>query len=218
MAWKWVCLRCLWLECSGNQALRPGTAARPRCPAPGRSPWQDGPQYGQTVTPRSRPGMGVDVPARTEPEPHRRARARGVGHRRLPPGRRPPPGWERSSPGQAPRGGSPLAAHRTKANGRWAPGSESAGTKPPTARFTRSTGTASTKVPGWDTNARAAADAARWHDRLAELVRFRAEGNDWPRHRDYTSEIGPHPRDVDPLTAAKSPQRRPRSGQGPAPR
>jgi len=44
------------------------------------------------------------------------------------------------------------------------------------------------RVPGWDTNARAAADAARWHDRLGQLVRFRAEGNDWPRHRGYASE------------------------------
>ncbi|WP_400160554.1 helicase associated domain-containing protein [Arthrobacter sp. BPSS-3] len=44
------------------------------------------------------------------------------------------------------------------------------------------------RVPDWDTNARAAVDEARWHDRLGQLVRFRAEGNDWPRHRGYASE------------------------------
>lgn len=45
-----------------------------------------------------------------------------------------------------------------------------------------------TRIPDWDANTRTAADEARWHDRLAELVRFRAEGNDWPRHRGYASE------------------------------
>jgi hypothetical protein len=45
-----------------------------------------------------------------------------------------------------------------------------------------------TRIAGWNTNARAVADEARWHDRLAELVRYRAEGNDWPRHRGYSSE------------------------------
>jgi hypothetical protein len=44
------------------------------------------------------------------------------------------------------------------------------------------------RVPGWTRNARATADKARWHDRLAELVRFRGEGNDWPRHHHYTSD------------------------------
>ncbi|WP_427136437.1 helicase associated domain-containing protein [Pseudarthrobacter sp. S9] len=44
------------------------------------------------------------------------------------------------------------------------------------------------RVPGWEGNHRAAADEARWHDRLAQLVDFRAEGNDWPRHHDYASE------------------------------
>jgi hypothetical protein len=43
-------------------------------------------------------------------------------------------------------------------------------------------------VPGWAGNPRAAADEARWHDRLAQLADFRAEGNDWPRHHDYASE------------------------------
>jgi hypothetical protein len=43
-------------------------------------------------------------------------------------------------------------------------------------------------VPGWAGNPRAAADEARWHERLAQLADFRAEGNDWPRHHDYASE------------------------------
>ncbi|GGH99364.1 helicase associated domain-containing protein [Arthrobacter liuii] len=44
------------------------------------------------------------------------------------------------------------------------------------------------RIPGWDTNARAAADEARWHARLDELRRYRAEGNDWPRHQKYATE------------------------------
>lgn len=43
-------------------------------------------------------------------------------------------------------------------------------------------------VPEWTGNARAAADEARWHDRLAQLADFRAQGNDWPRHHHYISE------------------------------
>jgi hypothetical protein len=43
-------------------------------------------------------------------------------------------------------------------------------------------------VPGWAGNPRAAADEARWHDRLAQLADFRAEGNDWPRHHDSAPE------------------------------
>jgi hypothetical protein len=44
------------------------------------------------------------------------------------------------------------------------------------------------RVPEWAGNHRAAADEARWHDRLAELVEFRQEGSDWPRHHSYDSE------------------------------
>lgn len=44
------------------------------------------------------------------------------------------------------------------------------------------------RVPAWAGNHRAAADESRWHDRLAELVAFRQEGYDWPRHHDYDSE------------------------------
>jgi hypothetical protein len=44
------------------------------------------------------------------------------------------------------------------------------------------------RVPEWAGNHRAAADEARWHRRLAELVEFRQEGHDWPRHHDYASE------------------------------
>lgn len=39
-------------------------------------------------------------------------------------------------------------------------------------------------VLGWEGNHRAAADEARWQDRLRQLVDFRAEGNDWPCHHD----------------------------------
>ncbi|KUM37473.1 helicase-associated protein [Arthrobacter sp. EPSL27] len=44
------------------------------------------------------------------------------------------------------------------------------------------------QVPGWAENPRAAADEERWNQRLAQLVDFRHEGNDWPRHHDYDSE------------------------------
>jgi hypothetical protein len=43
-------------------------------------------------------------------------------------------------------------------------------------------------VPGWAENHRGVADEARWHQRLAQLVDLRKEGNDWPRHHDYDSE------------------------------
>ncbi|KQQ98417.1 helicase-associated protein [Arthrobacter sp. Leaf141] len=44
------------------------------------------------------------------------------------------------------------------------------------------------RVPGWAGNHRAAADVARWQDRLAQLTAFRAAGNDWPRHHHYASD------------------------------
>ena len=44
------------------------------------------------------------------------------------------------------------------------------------------------QVPGWRGNRRDAEDEARWHHRLAQLVDFRHEGNDWPRHKDCDSE------------------------------
>lgn len=44
------------------------------------------------------------------------------------------------------------------------------------------------RVNGWERNPRAAADDARWHERLAQLADFRAEGNDWPRHHGYSSK------------------------------
>jgi hypothetical protein len=43
--------------------------------------------------------------------------------------------------------------------------------------------------PGWDGNPRAAANEVRWHDRLVQLMDFRAEGNEWLRHQNYTSEL-----------------------------
>jgi hypothetical protein len=45
------------------------------------------------------------------------------------------------------------------------------------------------RVPGWGRNHRAAAEEARWHRRLAQLVDFREEGNDWPRHRKCDSDL-----------------------------
>jgi hypothetical protein len=39
------------------------------------------------------------------------------------------------------------------------------------------------RVPGWADNRREAEDEARWYHRLAQLVDFREEGNDWPRHQ-----------------------------------
>ncbi|WP_442545234.1 helicase associated domain-containing protein [Arthrobacter sp. KN11-1C] len=39
---------------------------------------------------------------------------------------------------------------------------------------------------GW--NPRTAAEEARWHLRLAQLVDFREQGNDWPRHKKCDSE------------------------------
>jgi hypothetical protein len=44
------------------------------------------------------------------------------------------------------------------------------------------------RVPGWVENRRKVEDEARWYERLVELVDFRLEGNDWPRHHDYDSE------------------------------
>jgi hypothetical protein len=62
-----------------------------RRPITGR-PWQDGLRYGQPVTARPGRGLGVDVPARAEPETHRCPRARPARRRRIPTGYRPPPG------------------------------------------------------------------------------------------------------------------------------
>ena len=44
------------------------------------------------------------------------------------------------------------------------------------------------RVPGWGWNPRTAAEEARWDRRLARLVDFREEGNDWPRHKKCDSE------------------------------
>ena len=44
------------------------------------------------------------------------------------------------------------------------------------------------RVPGWLENRREVEDEARWHLRLAQLVEFREEGNDWPRHRKTDSD------------------------------
>jgi hypothetical protein len=44
------------------------------------------------------------------------------------------------------------------------------------------------QMAGWLENRRETADEARWHKRLAQLVTYRKEDNDWPRHHDYDSE------------------------------
>ena len=44
------------------------------------------------------------------------------------------------------------------------------------------------RVPGWCSNPRTAAEEAKWHGRLTQLVDFREEGNDWPRHKKCDSE------------------------------
>jgi hypothetical protein len=44
-------------------------------------------------------------------------------------------------------------------------------------------------IPGWDVaSTRKADDQARWGRRLAELLEYRAAGNDWPRHKKPESE------------------------------
>ncbi|WP_456506267.1 helicase associated domain-containing protein [Arthrobacter sp. UYCu723] len=72
------------------------------------------------------------------------------------------------------------------------------------------------QVPGWEENPRAAADEARWHDRLAQLADFRAEGNDWPPPPPLHLRTGTHPRGVDPHPAIQTPPRRPRPWEGQA--
>lgn len=44
------------------------------------------------------------------------------------------------------------------------------------------------QMPGWQENRRESEDEARWHRRLAQLVDFREEGHDWPRHKKCDSE------------------------------
>lgn len=44
-------------------------------------------------------------------------------------------------------------------------------------------------IPGWDRpSTRKADDEARWHQRLTEVVMYRAEGKDWPRHKQADTE------------------------------
>lgn len=38
-------------------------------------------------------------------------------------------------------------------------------------------------LPGWEATPRAEADEARWQERLAAVVKYRAAGHDWPRHK-----------------------------------
>lgn len=44
-------------------------------------------------------------------------------------------------------------------------------------------------IPGWEQpSTRKADDEARWHQRLAEVIVYRAEGNDLPRHKKPDTE------------------------------
>ncbi|MEW9872619.1 helicase associated domain-containing protein [Arthrobacter sp. HS15c] len=44
-------------------------------------------------------------------------------------------------------------------------------------------------IPGWNQQpTRKTRDAARWHQRLTELINYMAAGNDWPRHKTTDSE------------------------------
>jgi hypothetical protein len=38
-------------------------------------------------------------------------------------------------------------------------------------------------LSGWERNPRPVADEERWHEHLAALKSYRADGNDWPRHK-----------------------------------
>lgn len=43
-------------------------------------------------------------------------------------------------------------------------------------------------LPGWETNTRSLADESRWQERLAALIDYRANGEDWPRHKKTANE------------------------------
>lgn len=44
-------------------------------------------------------------------------------------------------------------------------------------------------IPGWEkASTRKADDEARWHNRLAEVIHYRTDGNDWPRHKKADTE------------------------------
>jgi hypothetical protein len=168
-------------------------------------PWQDGVHYGQAVAARSGRGMGVDVPAQAKagnasltscafippssgttwssPAARIRDARPNTTPLQAPNPASPPrtlPAWRRSSPGSPPKAGSLTAAPRNGAKGRWREAAE--GTLDPAY----SHGLA--RVPGWAENRRETEDEARWHHRLAQLVDFRQEGNDGPRHKDCDSE------------------------------
>ncbi|WP_223256948.1 helicase associated domain-containing protein [Arthrobacter globiformis] len=42
-------------------------------------------------------------------------------------------------------------------------------------------------LPAWQTPPRVEADENRWQERLQSLVRYRAAGHDWPRHKTFVS-------------------------------
>lgn len=43
-------------------------------------------------------------------------------------------------------------------------------------------------LPGWETNQRRGQNESRWQERLAALVDYRAQGQEWPRHKKTVSE------------------------------
>jgi hypothetical protein len=43
-------------------------------------------------------------------------------------------------------------------------------------------------LPGWESRTRSSVDESRWQARLAALVSYRANGEDWPRHKKTDSE------------------------------
>lgn len=43
-------------------------------------------------------------------------------------------------------------------------------------------------LPGWESRTRSSVDESRWQERMAALVNFRANGEDWPRHKKTASQ------------------------------
>ncbi|WP_396020420.1 helicase associated domain-containing protein [Arthrobacter sp. ISL-72] len=65
-------------------------------------------------------------------------------------------------------------------SGAWESGWSDTDAAPPRGRWRPST---ARDWACWQGAPRAVVDEARWQDRLAALVKYRAAGNDWPRHK-----------------------------------